>query len=107
MMSKLLHRHSFFVALFILGFILLGSTSFSQLVFGQSTTGATHAPLDNFQGHPPIHINRHSTSAVVGLSPQQLYPVYHLTGSGGTGTIAIIDAYDDANAQSDLAKFSS
>ncbi|SRR6266568_269262 len=106
-MGKKFHKYSFFIALIFLVFILFGSLPFSKLVFGQSTTGATHGPLDTFEGHPPVHIKGHATAAPVGLSPQQLYPVYHLTASGGSGTIAIIDAYDDPSVQSDVNTFSS
>lgn len=65
-------------------------------------------PLDNFQGHPPFHVGRHSTSAPVGLSPSTIKSAYNLTSAGnGSGTIAIVDAYDAPSAQSDLNTFSS
>ncbi len=76
-------------------------------VFGQMSNQASHSPLDSFEGHPPFHVNRHATNAIVGLSPQQLYSVYQLSGSGGSGTIAIVDAYDDTTVQNDLKTFSS
>src|SRR5215469_4740063 len=102
-MLKILRKYSFLFILFAFAVIFMGLLPVSQVVRGESINGATHGPLDNFQGHPPIHINRNSTSLVVGLSPKQIDQVYNLPGSGGTGTIAIIDAYDDANVQKDLA----
>lgn len=88
--------------------VIVGLLPLSKVVFGQSVPSVTsHGPLDTFEGHPPFHIKRHQTSAPVGLSPHQLNTVYNLPGSGGTGTIAIIDAFDDPTAQSDLNTFSS
>jgi subtilase family serine protease len=63
-------------------------------------------PLDNFQGHPPIHVHRHSSAGPVGLDPATVRKAYNLTGTG-SGTIAIIDAYDNPNAEADLNTFSS
>jgi hypothetical protein len=41
-----------------------------------------------------------------GLSPQNLWSAYKLTGKGGSGeTVAIVDAYNDPNAESDLKKY--
>jgi len=51
-----------------------------------------------------------ATPAVVsspsGLSPSAIETVYGFPTSGGSGTIAIVDAYDDPTAASDLASFS-
>src|SRR3954449_6339357 len=45
--------------------------------------------------------------AVSGLGPSDLQSAYKL-GSGGSGaTVAIVDAYDDPNAESDLATYRS
>ncbi len=63
-------------------------------------------PLDGFEGHPPIHVKGNSTSAPTGLSPSQIRTVYNLPSTGGSGTIAIIDAYDNPKAESDLNVFS-
>jgi hypothetical protein len=46
-------------------------------------------------------------SAPSGLSPRSIDTVYGFAGTGGSGTIALVDAYDDPNAASDLASFSS
>lgn len=41
-----------------------------------------------------------------GLSPSQLVSAYNLPSSGGSGiTVAIVDAYDDPNAEADLAVY--
>jgi len=41
-----------------------------------------------------------------GLNPADLAAAYHINTSGGAGqTVAIVDAYDDANAESDLATY--
>jgi len=63
------------------------------------------APLGNFEGHPPIHVKRHSSTSPVGLSPATVKSVYNLSGVG-SGTIAIVDAYDSPTAQNDLNVFS-
>jgi subtilase family serine protease len=42
-----------------------------------------------------------------GLSPVQIRAAYNLPSTGGSGTIAIVDAYDDPTIQSDLSTFSS
>ena len=44
-----------------------------------------------------------------GETPQSIYPVYNLTftGSGGSGVIAIVDAFDYPTAENDLNVFSS
>jgi subtilase family serine protease len=42
----------------------------------------------------------------VGLVPSQLRSAYNLTGSG-SGTVAIVDAFDDPKAESDLAAYRS
>lgn len=62
--------------------------------------------LDQFQAHPPHHVHGNATTSPTGLSPAQIRPAYNLPSSGGTGTIAIIDAYDDPTAENDLKVFS-
>ncbi|MGA9388547.1 MAG: MG2 domain-containing protein [Candidatus Bathyarchaeia archaeon] len=42
-----------------------------------------------------------------GLSPTQIRAAYNLPSTGGTGTIAIVDAYDDPTVLNDLTVFSS
>ncbi len=49
-----------------------------------------------------------ASSGPTGLNPADLASAYKLSTSGGAGqTIAIVDAYDDANAESDLAVYRS
>ncbi|HVA96647.1 MAG TPA: S53 family peptidase [Candidatus Acidoferrales bacterium] len=84
-----------------------GVTSYT--VFAQSANKPLHSPLDYYQGHPPFHVNRlpsQTNNTVSGLTPVQIRAVYNLP-SGGTGTIAIIDAYDDPSVLNDLKTFSS
>jgi subtilase family serine protease len=81
-------------------------------------TAAVHAfaaaPLDP-SVHPPIHVRPAATTSPNGYSPPQIRHAYGFdllscTGANtcGTGqTIAIVDAYDDPNAESDLKTFSS
>jgi subtilase family serine protease len=54
--------------------------------------------------------NPNATTSPTGLSPQTIKSVYNFTTSltaGAGTTIAIVDAYDDPTAESDLAVFSS
>ncbi len=61
--------------------------------------------LDAFEGHPPHHVRDGATAAPTGLSPAQIRAVYGLPSAGGTGTIAIVDAYDLPTAENDLNVF--
>ncbi len=61
--------------------------------------------FSDFRGRPPVHIYRSGQLAPTGLSPAEVKKAYHLPLSGGKGTIAIIDAYDDLTIESDLAVF--
>lgn len=63
-------------------------------------------PIDDFRGRPPFHIHKNAT-VPVGLSPAVIKAIYNLPSTGGNGTIAIVDAYDDPNIESDLGVFSS
>ncbi|MDR3582676.1 MAG: S53 family peptidase [Candidatus Pacebacteria bacterium] len=59
----------------------------------------------NYEGKPPIHIYRSAQKSSSGVTPAQIKKAYGLPATGGTGTIAIIDAYDDPSIESDLAVF--
>lgn len=49
-----------------------------------------------------------NASAPSGYNPSDLQSAYKLSASGGNGqTVAIVDAYDDPNAESDLAVYRS
>ncbi len=69
------------------------------------------AAKNNFQAYPPFHVrsDRFTNNALPqGLAPSKIRTAYHLPSTGGAGkTIAIIDAYDNPNAQNDLNVFSS
>ncbi len=72
-------------------------------------TGAAQAgaPLDPYADHP-IHVRPDASPSPVGLSPATIKSVYDFSTSptAGSGqTIAIVDAYDDPNAEADLAVF--
>jgi subtilase family serine protease len=62
-------------------------------------------PLDAFYARLQVHVKRHSIGSPVGLSPATIKSIYNLNGSG-SGTIAIVDAYDSPTVQSDLNTFS-
>ena len=67
------------------------------------------APADHYANHP-IRVKPNATKAPAGLTPGQIKAAYNFPTSltAGTGqTIAIVDAYDDPTAASDLAAFSS
>ncbi len=53
-------------------------------------------------------ISPNAAAAVSGLSPANLHSAYHLPSTGGSGlTVAVVDAYNDPNAESDLATYRS
>ena len=60
----------------------------------------------NFKGKPPIHQYGSSGNAPSGLSPSQVKAAYNLPATGGHGTIAIVDAYNDTTIEHDLGAFS-
>ena len=67
------------------------------------------APADHF-AKPFFHVKPNASAAPTGLSPATIKGAYNFTTSmtAGAGlTIAIVDAYDDPTAESDLNVFSS
>ncbi len=62
--------------------------------------------LEHFQARPPTHIKAHSATGPIGLTPDQIRAVYNLPAHGGSGTIAIVGAYDAPTIEADLAVFS-
>ena len=62
--------------------------------------------FSNYRGRPPIHVLARTSKTPQGLTPAQIKSIYHLPSTGGSGTIAIIDAYDDASIEKDLGDFS-
>jgi subtilase family serine protease len=73
------------------------------LIPGATAQASYH--FANYQGRPPIHIFGSTTSRPAGLTPAQVKNIYNLPAQGGSGTIAIIGAYDDATLENDLAVF--
>ena len=70
---------------------------------------AKKSDLSSFQATPlykvkPLVSPRLAPS---GISPAKIKSLYGIGGSGGSGTIAIVDAYDDPTLEADLAVFSS
>ena len=61
--------------------------------------------FSGFLGKPPIHIFRSAQKAPAGVTPAEIRRIYNLPSTGGQGTIAIIDAYDAPNIESNLAVF--
>lgn len=59
----------------------------------------------DFHGYPPIHIRTSGAKTPSGITPAEIKKVYKLPVTGGKGTIAIVDAYDDATIENDLAVF--
>lgn len=91
----------------ILSFILTISifvTSTPLLNVVQATT-ISSVDIDTFHAHPPIHTLATSSKTPQGLTPVQIKSAYNLPTTGGTGTIAIIDAFNSSTVENDLAVF--
>jgi subtilase family serine protease len=61
------------------------------------------------EARPPIHVRGNATPGPTGFSPAQVRHFYgfdQITNQGAGQTIAIVDAFDDPNIESDLAVFS-
>jgi subtilase family serine protease len=77
------------------------------LALASQTAYAKQTDISSFTGKIPVHLGRHSTRGPVGLSPSIIKSIYNLNNTGnGSGTIAIIDAYDSPRILSDLNTFS-
>lgn len=73
-------------------------------------TGAAQAgaPIEHYATNP-IHVRPDASTTPKGLSPSTIKTIYGFTTSpteGAGKTIAIVDAYDDPNAEADLGVFS-
>src|SRR5256712_3824228 len=94
-------------AISIIALLLLGST----LAVNEAFAGSDPKTIGTL---PPIKISKSASPSAVGLNPVQIGHAYGFdqiscygTSSCGSGqTIAIVDAYDDPNIESDLATFS-
>jgi subtilase family serine protease len=61
--------------------------------------------FSDFQGTPPVHVYKSAQKSPSGMTPAEIKKIYNLPATGGKGTIALIEAYDDASLESDLAVF--
>ncbi len=67
------------------------------------------APVEHYASHP-LHVKPNASTSPTGLSPATIKSAYRFstsTAAGSGTTIAIVDAYDDPTAESDLGVFSS
>lgn len=104
-------------------FLILALVVFASGAWFIPQTLAAGPPL-GWVAHPPIHARPFATSSPTGLFPSQVKPAYgfdQLSCSFGSASIswtdttlcgsgqalAIVDAYDDPTAESDLGTFSS
>jgi len=69
--------------------------------------GSVSQSTVNWSVHPMFQIQPALANSPSGLSPDKIRAAYNLPSTGGSGTIAIVDAYDDPTALSDLTVFSS
>ena len=74
-------------------------------LFFYSTAEASYH-FSNYRGVPPIHVYGSSSKTPHGFTPDEIKKIYGLPKSGGSGTVAIIGAYDDASIEKDLNAFS-
>jgi subtilase family serine protease len=76
----------------------------SEVGSGFSRASAAYR-FSDYVGRSPIHIYSSAAKTPSGVTPSEIKKAYHLPLWGGTGTIAIIDAYDDATIENDLGVF--
>ncbi|HEU5211323.1 MAG TPA: S53 family peptidase [Gaiellaceae bacterium] len=102
------------VAAAILGAFLLASAGRAANDHANAAAVCPGAPVGAAHCHALVqtdaHGNPQATTSPTGLSPSTVKSVYGFTTSSTAGagtTIAIVDAYDDPSAESDLATFSS
>lgn len=83
--------------------LLLVLLSITHFVYAQSL-------LDGMTARPPVHVilptGIQPFVSPTGLAPATIRAVYNLPTTGGSGTIAIIDAYVDASITNDFNAFS-
>jgi subtilase family serine protease len=84
----------------------VAALSFANVALASNAFAASNH-FANFAGHTPLRIHRHSAGGPVGLDPATIKSIYNLSSAGsGSGTIAIVDAYDAPTVQADLNTFS-
>jgi subtilase family serine protease len=84
---------------------LFAAASATVPLGGQVGTAVAAYHFANYEGRSPIHVYRAAQKTPSGVTPAEIKKIYDLPASGGTGTIAIIDAYDDATIEKDLDVF--
>lgn len=83
--------------------------------FGQATAAAARVCPGAVSGNAACHAlvvtdaqgQPLATTAPAGFGPADLQSAYGLSASGSGGTVAIVDAYDDPNAEADLGVYRS
>lgn len=83
---------------------VVGGAVFAGWGWSVQIAGAAYR-FSDFKGRPPLHIYRSAEAAPSGIAPDEIKKIYDLPASGGQGTIAIVDAYDDATIEKDLGVF--
>ena len=76
-----------------------------------AVTGVANAgaPVEHYANNP-IHVRPDASTSPIGISPAIIQNAYNFSTSSTAGagkTIAIVDAFDDPNAEADLAVFNS
>jgi subtilase family serine protease len=82
--------------------------SIVALLVGVLAGPASATPVERY-AHHPLHVRPGATTSPTGLSPATIKSAYGFSTSltaGAGKTIAIVDAYDDPTAESDLNVFS-
>lgn len=72
--------------------------------FSLRSSDAKIRTIKDLVARPPIHI-KSLQKTPGGLTPSQIKSIYNLPKTGGSGTIAIIDAFDSPSVESDLKTF--
>jgi subtilase family serine protease len=75
-----------------------------------SPAGALALSSKEHYAHHPLHVRPGASTSPTGLSPATIKSVYNFSADPAAGagrTIAIVDAFDDPTAESDLGVFSS
>ena len=86
----------------------LAIATLSLSVMGMSSVAQAGIPVEQYADHP-IHVESNATTAPAGLDPAAIKGAYGFStrATAGAGqVIAIVDAYDDPNAEADLNVFS-
>ncbi len=88
-------------------FAAISAAAFAAVLLagGSNNTADAAYRFSDFKGRPPVHIFRSARASPAGVTPAEIKKIYKLPATGGKGTIAIIDAYNDAAIEKDLAVF--